>query len=72
MARKKLTVEEMEKKNQENIDNFIKQLKEIGVKDTTIEQIMADIEEHQRKLYEEAMRGIFERMRQVIEESNGD
>ena len=25
MARKKLTVEEMEKKNQENIDNFIKQ-----------------------------------------------
>ena len=72
MPKKNKTIEEMQKENDENIENFIQQLKAAGVKEKTIKMMFDDINEYQQKQYEKAIKETFERMRKIILESEGD
>lgn len=72
MAKKNKTIEEIQKENDANIENFVQQLKAAGVKEKTIKMIFADINEYQQKQYEKAMKEAFERMKKIILESEGD
>lgn len=65
MARKEKTLEE-------NVDEFIRQLKNAGCRDKTINLVLKDIHEYQTKMIEKALRESFNRMRKIILESNGD
>ena len=72
MTKKNKTIEEIQKENDANIENFVQQLKAAGVKEKTIKMIFADINEYQQKQYEKAIKESFERMRKIILESEGD
>lgn len=72
MPKKNKTIEEIKKENDENIENFVQQLKTAGVKEKTIKMMFDDINEYQRKQYEKAIKETFERMRKIILESEGD
>lgn len=72
MPKKNKTIEEIEKENDENIENFVQQLKTAGVKEKTIKMMFDDINEYQQKQYEKAIKETFERMRKIILESEGD
>ena len=72
MVKKNKSIEEIQKENDENIENFVQQLKAAGVKEKTIKMMFADINEYQQKQYEKAIKETFERMRKIILESEGD
>ena len=72
MPKKNKTIEEIQKENDENIENFVQQLKAAGVKEKTIKMMFDDINEYQQKQYEKAIKEAFERMRKIILESEGD
>lgn len=72
MPKKNKTIEEIQKENDENIENFVQQLKTAGVKEKTIKMMFDDINEYQQKQYEKAIKETFERMREIILESEGD
>lgn len=72
MPKKNKTIEEIRKENDENIENFVQQLKAAGVKEKTIKMMFDDINEYQQKQYEKAIKEAFERMRKIILESEGD
>ncbi len=72
MPKKNKTIEEIKKENDENIENFVQQLKTAGVKEKTIKMMFDDINEYQQKQYEKAIKETFERMRKIILESEGD
>lgn len=72
MPKKNKTIEEIQKENDENIENFVQQLKTAGVKEKTIKMMFDDINEYQQKQYEKAIKETFERMRKIILESEGD
>ena len=55
-------------KYEKDVDKFIKQLKEVGVKDDTIEKIMKDIKEYQQKQYEVMLNEMFVRFTKIIKE----
>ncbi len=55
-------------KYEKDVDKFIKQLKEVGVKDDTIEKIMQDINEYQQKQYEVMLNEMFVRFTKIIKE----
>ena len=72
MPKKNKSIEEIQKENYENIENFVQQLKAAGVKEKTIKMMFNDINEYQQKQYEKAIKETFERMRKIILESEGD
>ena len=72
MPKKNKTIEEIQKENDENIENFVQQLKAAGVKEKTIKMMFDDINEYQQKQYEKVVKEAFERMRKIILESEGD
>ncbi len=72
MPKKNKTIEEIQQENDENIENFVQQLKAAGVKEKTIKMIFDDINKYQQKQYEKAIKETFERMRKIILESEGD
>lgn len=51
------------KTEEECFNNFIIQMKNVGVKDKTIELVLADIEEYQQQQCEAAIKEMFERFK---------
>lgn len=58
-------------KYEKDIEHFIEQMREAGVKDETINQVINDINEYQQKQYEEMLKGMFERFREIMKEKFG-
>lgn len=55
------------KTEEENMKNFIEQMKNAGVKDKTIELVLADMEEYQKQECEKALKEMFDRFKEVFE-----
>lgn len=55
------------KTEEENMKNFIEQMKNAGVKDKTIELVLADMEEYQKQECEKALKEMFEKFQKVFE-----
>ena len=63
---KKKSIEDINKENEENIEELVKQLKMAGVKDKTIKIMLKEIAEHQEKVFIETMEKTFIRMKKTI------
>ena len=61
-----------EKQYNKDVEKFIEELREVGVKDDTISKIMEDISEYQQKQYEEMLKDMFIRFKEILKEKLGD
>lgn len=55
-------------KYDKDVEKFIEQLREAGVKDDTINKVMEDISEYQQKQYEKMLNEMFARFKEIFKE----
>lgn len=55
------------KTEEEQMKNFVDQMRNAGVKDKTIELVLADMEEYQKQECEKALKEMFDRFKKVFE-----
>lgn len=56
------------KTNEENMNIFIEEMRNAGVKDKTIELVIKDMEKYQRQECEKALRDMFERFKKIMKD----
>lgn len=61
-----------EKQYNKDVEKFIEELRQVGVKDDTISKVMEDISEYQQKQYEEMLKDMFIRFKEILKEKLGD
>lgn len=69
---KNKSIEETYSENKKNTEELITQLKLAGVKDKTIEKMLKEIAEYQRKIYTKQAKDIIQNMRKTILDSIGE
>ena len=61
-----------EEKYNKDVERFIENLRKVGVKDDTINKVMQDISEYQQKQYEQMLKEMFARFKEIFEEKLGE
>lgn len=69
---KNKSIEETYNENKKSIEELITQLKLVGVKDKTIEKMLNEIAEYQRKLYIKQTKDLIQNMRKTILNNRGE
>ena len=58
-----------EKTYEENIEEFVTQMRNAGVTDKTIKQVLKEIQEYQDKLVKEQLEGMFQNWKKIMLEA---
>ena len=59
-------IEKIKEKNQKNIDEFVKQLRNAGVKEKTIDKVLKEIQDEQDRQFREMIKTSFENIRKIF------